>query len=276
VTMAKPGDQYEMETPSRTWTLTLPWLTAYVDASTGIVNGQAPPNSQLRITILDVCDCNTIVTATASGTYSVEMPIPPGTDYLRGTITHFTSEDTYTILNFNTAQWIVILGASHVAASAPMAGAPISVTLHSADGAFVQTIPITNTMYGGSFWVNFTRAVGPGDRLTMESIDGLVNEFTVPYLSAVFDFPRRVLEGRAPVDGELTAQIPGFHNIATRHVRVAPNGQYGLDASDLIPEIGGQGNILYIDRYGNQVYRSFIIRGYPQYLPVIRCLATVP
>jgi hypothetical protein len=243
-----------------------------------VVSGEAPAGTNLEINLYvdGQPEMQTVLTATASGTYSATFPVPAEANYIRGYLTHFTSEDTTTLLEFSTTFWSVFLGSSQVAGRVSMSGPPVDITLRSADGTFQQTVTFTATMYGGNFAVDFERAVHPGDQLTMETVDGLVNTLTVPDLSAAFDYTRRVLEGRAPLDGELIAHIPIYSGSAHRRIRVASTGRYGVDASDLILMVGGQGNVRYTDRFGNKVTCPFIIRGYPSFLPLIRLLATAP
>jgi hypothetical protein len=180
-----------------------------------------------------------------------------------------------TRLNFSTPYWWVTLGSTLVGGNAPMLGMPVTLTLRSGDGAFSQVITDTDLSHNSDFLVDFARPIHPGDRLTMETA-GEVNAFTVPYLSAVFDYARRVLEGSAPSGGELSAWIPTGHTNVTRRIRLLPDGSFGVDTSDLNPLVGDWGYIYYTDRFGNTVECPFMIRGYPLYLPVLRWATAFP
>ena len=272
----KPGDLLKVETPDRFWQMIFPWLTAHVDTSTGVISGEAPPDSRLAV-YLDFTEnpsSSQIVTATASGMYSASFPILDVLNMHTGYVQHFTTEDMRTILHFGRPHWYVTLGSRQVDGYAPMTGIAFTVTLQSSDGIFNQSIYTTTLGYTNYFQVQFQRAIQPGDRLSLQTVDGQVSEFTVPYLSAVHDFARRVLEGRAPADGELIAYIPISHDRVSRHIRLGPGGRYGVDTSDLNTIVGMSGEVFFIDRFGNTVTRPFTIRGYPCYLPLIRLLAS--
>ena len=178
-----------------------------------------------------------------------------------GYLTHFTTEDMRTILRFSPPSWDVTLESRRVSGYAPMDGVPFTVTLRSGDGSFSQSI-YTNTLggfyYSDYFYVVFQREVYPGDHLSLETIDGVVSEFTVPYLSAAHDYSRRVLEGWAPAGGELIAYIPEGFDSVSRHIRLAPDGHFGVDTSDLNTWVGWQGRVIFTDRLGNTVTRLFI------------------
>jgi hypothetical protein len=271
-----PGDHVKMETPGRLWEMILPLLTANVDTVSGVVSGQAPPASRLQVNLYanNEPPINTIITATASGTYSITFPVSPGPTNVSGRITHFTAFDMRTYLNFGTPHWYVLIGSGQVGIGVAVTNVPITVTLHSYDGLFTQTI--VDKLHSSRFYGEFDRRIQPGDRLEMEIAGGMTGEFTVPYLSAVFDFARRVLEGYAPPGGELQAGIPNGEGIAYRNVRLLSDGRYGVDASDLNPTVGGTGYIQYHDRFGNTVDLPFPIRGYPLFLPVLRWSAAFP
>lgn len=271
-----PEDRVEVETPTRVWEMILPFLTARVDASTGVVSGQAPPGSRLLVQLYagDAFDYSTIITATAGGTYSVAFPVPGEPMPMGGSVTHFSAFDMRTSLHFSTPSWRVTLGAREVTGFAGVYGGPITVTLQSTNGRFTQAI--TQTVSQDQFWVVFQRPVYPGDRLTVETPGGLASDFTVPYVSAVYDFVRHVLEGRAPAGIELYASIPNGNSYAFRHVRLLPDGSYGVDASDLNPLVGQQGYVDFTDELGNMVICPFTVRGYPWYLPLISLLASFP
>jgi hypothetical protein len=85
----------------------------------------------------------------------------------------------------------------------------------------------------------------------------------------VHDFARRVLEGQAPTDGEVSVFIPLSYGGVTRHVRPSADGHYGVDTSDLLPQVGAMGSIQYKDPHGNYVSRVYTIIGYPVYMPWI-------
>ena len=70
--------------------------------------------------------------------------------------------------------------------------------------------------------------------------------------------------------------IPIVNGAVTRHIRLMADGRFGVDTSDLEPIVGAMGYLYYTDREGNSVTCPFTIRGYPQYLPLIRLLATAP
>jgi hypothetical protein len=264
-----PGERVEVETPTHFWEMILPLLTAQMDADAGLLSGQAPPASRLAINLYNRWgdSINTVITATTSGTYSVTFPVTPDRKFTYGNMTHFTAFDMRTDLSFNTPIWYVTLGSVNVSGYAPTYGLPITYTLESGDGTFSQVL--VQTFSTSDFWLTFDRPIQPGDRLRMETEDGQVSEFTVPYLSAVHDFVRRVLEGQVPTDGKASVFIPSLYGGCTRHIRPSPDGHYGVDTSDLEPFVGAEGTLQYTDSFGNIVIRSYHILGYPAYLPLI-------
>jgi len=269
----KPGEIVTVETPGRFWQLIQPALTARLDALAGTLSGEAPPSSRLAIDmdIGEDLDYRTIVTATGSGTYSINFPLPAEQVNISGEITHFTTFDMRTSLRFTTPTWFVEIGFPTVSGYVPELGVPITFTLHASDGAISQEI--TGPVSDFGFWITFDRPIHPGDRLTMQTSSGQVSEFIVPNLIAVHDFVRRVLEGQAPGGGTLTAAIPTDHAFAYRNIRLLPDGRYGVDTSDLDTIVGMQGSVTFTDRLGNTVTQHFMIRGFPGYLPLIRLLA---
>jgi hypothetical protein len=270
-----PGERVEVETPTNFWEMIIPLLTARMDADAGLLSGQAPPASRLAIKLYDPGggSLNTVITATTSGTYSVTFPVTPDRRFTSGIMTHFTAFDMRTDLSFNTPRWYITIGSVNVSGYAPIHGTPITFTLESGDGTFSQVL--VQTLSTADFWLTFDRTIQPGDRLRMETEDGQVSEFTVPYLSAVHDYARQVLEGQVPTDGEVSVYIPSLYGGYTRHIRPSPDGHYGLDTSDLVPLVGAAGFIQYKDPYGTIVTRPYTILGYPAYLPLIG-LPTAP
>jgi hypothetical protein len=47
-------------------------------------------------------------------------------------------------------------------------------------------------------------------------------------------------------------------------------GYFGVDTSDLHPQLGNYGTATITDIDGNLTHRSFRITGYPVYLPIMR------
>lgn len=271
-----PGDQVQMETPGRFWEMLIPFLTTHVNAPAGIISGQAPPTSRLAINLSFnnyLPPIRTIITATASGTYSFTFPVSPEPVYISGNVIHFTAFDMRTYLNFNTPLWRVTLGSGSVSGYAPLYKVPVTVTLQSLDGSFSQAL--TQTLDQNYFEVDFQHLIQPGDWLALYTPAGLATEFVAPSLTAVHDFARCVLEGRAPPGGQLIAYIPESVGVATRNVRLMPDGRFGVDISDLHPSIGAQGFIQFTDRLGNTTIYRFTI-GYLVYFPAVQLEPAIP
>jgi hypothetical protein len=285
--VVQPGDMVTVTTPGQVLRLTLPFLSASVDRNTATVQGQAPPNARLQVSLASDewnTEAETVaeggggwyiygqqfVTATASGLYTATFPDLAPLPNVHGTLVHFNQDGHQTRLEFSTAFWQVILGSYCVNGDTGTGGVPYTVTLASMSGAIkgIYTSPATD--YSGSFSACFQNTIEAGDRLTLTQPGGLMT-FSVPELTAKHDYARQVLEGQAPPNSTIEADVPfssGY--ITVRHTQADASGHYGLDTSDLPVQLLQPGYVLMMDKAGNTILRGFIIQGYPAYLPLVR------
>jgi hypothetical protein len=270
--MLAPGDTIVVNAPTEVIRMTLPFLSARVDRGSASVSGQAPPYASLEVE-LDTYyrRVSQVVTATAAGVYLADFPSLAPLQTAQGKLTHFNAEGNRTTLDFATPHWEVTLDSHCLNGVAATAGAPYTLTLQSADGTFSQVITGTSASGTGSFYTCFRRAAQPGDQLTLEEVSGS-NTFTVPYLTAAYDYGRRVVEGQAPPGTLILAKIPVYmywNGFVYRHVRTDASGHYGVDTSDLDPLLDYWGEVSITDEAGNVVTRPFAIQSYRCYLPVM-------
>jgi hypothetical protein len=268
-----PGDTVVGTTPQRVLSLTLPFLSAHIDRAAAMVSGLAPPNARLQVDInanYATAFASQVVTATASGVYTVSFPNMAPLRSAYGTLTYF-AQDGQVRLDFGTPHWQTTLGNPCVSGEGQVGGVPITVTLQAGDGTPRGTVTTTADYGSIKFSLCFTMPIQPDDRLALVYPGGLMT-FTVPNLTAEHDYGRQVLEGQAVPSSAIAATIPngGYYQYSvTRHTQADATGHYGLDTSDLSLPPNRSGYVVMADEAGNTVQRNFTIQGYRTFLPVV-------
>ncbi len=275
----QPGDQFTLiyENPltpgSETLVYTLPELTAHLNKNTATVSGNAPANSSLNVEMTADGDFYPTkhLTSTMAGTYSIGFPEASPISFAYGIVTHFNPEGFKTQVPFATTHWDLTLGQSCIQGTADSPGAYISIHLQSADNTLSETVTAYANSYNGGFEVCFsTQTVQPGAQFTLETLNSTTS-YTVPEISATYDPQRKVIEGIAIPNTEITLfiQTGGIYPLVSRQTIAQPDGSFGLDVSDLSPYLNSWASISLTDTAGNQLSLDFQIRGYTLFLPVI-------
>lgn len=265
----KPSDTITLIAPNLSIRLPLPFLSAWVDRAAATVSGEAPANARLRVdlTTWQYTYRSREVTATAAGTYTVSFPDLAPLAGIQGTLTYFNPEGNQVYLSFANRQWHVTLGQPCVWGYADMVGVPFTVTLQAENAPPESTFSGTSDE-GGYFDGCFSRAVQPGDRLTLVQ-PGATMSFTVPVLSARHQYAQQVLEGEAPSGTFLELVFHTSSGSVVRHTQADPFGHYALDTAELDLRPGQTGYVAMTDEEGNIIQTEFTIVGYPVYLPLI-------
>jgi hypothetical protein len=261
----KPGDVISVATAQHALRLDVPALTAHIERASATVFGQAPPFAQLRVGAYYYDSLAQNVTATASGAYSVTFPslAPLNTTY--GRLIYFDAAGNQVGLSFATVHWEVIVNNRCLYGIVDMAGAPLTLVLHSGSGAVKSTAVFTPTYT--SYTACFTAIVQSGDRIALHSA-AATEVFTVPLLTARHDYGLKIVEGIAAPNQELFTQFQHTWN-ASRRTFSDNSGRYGVDTSDLHPPLLSRGRVYLLDTAGNSTSIYFTVLGYPIFLPVV-------
>jgi hypothetical protein len=252
---------------SEVMTVTLPRLTALIDAQTHVVSGKAPPGARLMVSPHD-CFYPTEyrpITATISGTYSVDL----GDGAANGEVVYLHPDGHRVRLGFFVPHVQVALGTPYVYGVGPGPGT-LTVTLRGADGKLKGSGADKHRWDPDRFYVELTDAqqqpvmVAGGDVLFVEAA-GSVMSMTVPVLTASFDQRTGILTGVAPSGAWLRVHVAYNY----RQIQASPEGTYAMDWSDLSPSSGTQGSVWITDERGNETNLDFIVPYYGVYLPLI-------
>jgi hypothetical protein len=264
----EPGDTVVLTAPQIVRRLTMPRLIAQVKRDTATIEGQAPPNSQLLVD-LQSHGVSQLITATASGTYSVSFPLlAPATD-LDGQLTYFDADGDQAQLDFSSAHWEITLDQACMYGFTDMSNTPITLTLRNSLGTFKSAFSLIpeDTLYSGCF----TTTVQAEDRLVLTTL-GTTQTFTVPLVTARHDYGRQVVTGLAPANHTVQAAFTDYvypYYYVSRRTWVDASGRYGVDTSDLALRLQQTGSVVSIDDWGNTTTRNFTITGYQSFLPVM-------
>jgi hypothetical protein len=257
----KVGDSVSVTAAQQALHLSVPALTAHIERASGTVSGQAPPLARLRVESYD-SSVSQYVTATASGTYSAPFP-----SSIYSQLTYFDAAGNQVVLPFATVHWEVEIDNPCIKGIVDMAGAPMTLTLWTNSGSLKSTLFFTTTY--SSYSACFTTAVQSSDRLSLQSV-AATEVFTVPQLTAQYNYVLSALEGAAPPQHELFAQLPLVGGgISTRRVFANGGGRYGVDTSDLNLLLLSRGRVYLYDEAGNSTAINFTVTGYPAFLPVV-------
>lgn len=262
----KPGDTIAVTTAQRTLHLNIPYIATHVDRVSATVFGQAPPFARLRIEPYSYANVAQETTATASGAYSVSFPslAPLNTTY--GRITYFDAAGNQAVSPFATIHWEIVVNDKCFLGVVDAVGLPVTLTLRAANDALKSTYHFTPTY--GYYGACFTQRIQSGDRIALQSA-AATEVFTVPLLTARHNYARQAIEGSAPPNYALFAEL-WWNGIIRRRTFSDANGRYGVDTSDLQPPLLAQGRMSLSDEAGNTTKVYFIILGYPIYLPSLR------
>jgi hypothetical protein len=252
---------------SEMMTVTLPRLTALIDAQTNVVSGEAPPGSRLMISPHDYSYLTEYrpITVTVTGTYSVDL----GDGAANGEVIYLHPDGHRVTLDFFVPHIEVTLGTPYVYGVGPGPGV-LTVTLRGADGELKGSGADKYRWDPDTFYVKLADAqqqpvmVSGGDVLFVEAA-GSVMSVTVPVLTASFDQRTGILTGVAPAGAWLRIHVDYNY----RQVQASPDGTYAMDWSDLSPSSGTQGNVRITDDRGNRINLDFTVPYYGVYLPLI-------
>jgi hypothetical protein len=262
----KPGDSITVTTAQRTLYLSIPYLTAHVDRATATVFGQAPPLARLRIEPYGYYNISQNVTATVNGTYSASFPSLAPLNTTFGKLTYFDAEGNQAISSFATVHWEVVVNDKCFTGIVDAAGLPVTLTLRAASGVLKSTLLLTPTY--SYYSACFMLLIQSGDRVALQSASA-TEVFTVPTLTARHNYALQAVEGAAPPNRNLSADL-WWSAGSSRHTYSDSNGHFGLDTSDIRPPLLATGRVLLHDEAGNTTSVNFTVLGYPAYLPIVR------
>lgn len=271
------GDVYSLTLPSGTLTLSVPTLTALLDARTASVSGQAPAGARLQVQLscrkfdyLPWAPPPIVTTGDANGTYQVAFPTLAGCELLDGAVSYLAPSGATARLDFTAPYWEVTLGSQKVQAVAPSPGGKVQVAWYAASGEVYSDVLTASTAYG-QMYLYLPESVQSGDRLVMTDTRGVVVSYTVPQMSAEHDYARQVLVGTAPPNSSVEVVFGrgyGFYDVR-RQTRVDAGGYFGVDTSDLHLLLGYNGYVTVYDRHGNRTHLYFPITGYRLWMPLV-------
>jgi len=274
------GDRLRLYSPGEILSMTVPLLTARPDWATGTVSGEAPPNSRL---LFSSGGHSAVVTATASGTYAVDL-----TDFLSGehpkgklpiTMSYADEQGNEVQISFAFPSLKITLDDSWLSGFFPTPGQRITATVTDPSGTLKARSSTTSSAYNSSFSLFLFDPQGEarvpleaGDRITITDGTQVVT-FTVPLLTAGVDLPERQLNGVGPAHTWLRVVLGGRYPSAettTRQVYTDDTGRFALDFHGTSGWRGGEpGEVRYSDVFGNSIGRGFKVPYYRRYFPLV-------
>ncbi len=271
------GDVLTLELPSRPLSLSLPLLTALLDARRAAVSGRTTPGAALRIDLAEETPYGGRISrrketaADADGWYRVSFPEAVYRDSLSGVVRVQATDAGTVSLAFRPPRWEFNQDTFwlHGIAATPGGEARFS-WLGAAGEVYTATVHPSNL--NGGFSVLLPRTVQAGDRLVVTDALGTVISYTVPAVTAEHDYRLQALVGEAPPGAVVEAVFfasgrgAGF---VYRRATADASGRYGMDTSDLRLRVGGVVSITVTDRGGNTFHRTIRITGYRVWLPLI-------
>lgn len=279
--------------------LTLPSLTAYADLASSTVQGQAPPNSRLRVGFSRTggrsagggepypsqYEYTLWVTSTVSGAYTADFSnltiFRPGD---RGAVFYLDPEGYEVFLEFIVPIVRVQSGSNHVAGVLPAESKRVAVTLRDAWGR-VKATDTTRSLYRGSFEVRLLQQnwqpaiIEAGDIVEVvvadasipflhntvtEAASDLLITVIVPTLTVQADLVADVLSGQAPPNAPLEVTWrggDGWDGLGrTWVITSTESGTYALDLSGEVDvERGDRIEVAWTDENSNQIWRAYHI-----------------
>jgi hypothetical protein len=270
-----PGDVFTLTVPPETRTLTVPVLSAHLNPRTAAVTGEAPAGENVTVYLYGRYTRLVQTVPAPDGTYTANFPQFAYLPELRGYVEYRTPQGDTVQLDFAAPHWEVTIGQRSVMCYSSRPGEAVDFAWYSVGGE-VLTGTRTTSVRDGSFALYLKENIAPGDRLVITDTLG-TRIFTVPRVTAVHDYTSQTLTGtalpRARVDvdfrtlGGLYANGGGISVI--RRVYADPQGNYGMDTSDLPLLPGALGSIKTWDTDGNRIQVDFVVNGYQTWLPLI-------
>jgi hypothetical protein len=268
------GSRFVLTSSLGVRSLVVPLMTAYVDENTGVLHGKAPPDTRLLIDVS--ADTNQdpsgilhrhVITTSASGTYSLSLPISGEVNSAAGNILYIDPQGNQLSLYFSTPRWQIELGSALVSGTGLWPGVPLTVTYLSADGQNTQIAYARTSSYNGSYHIPLGQRLYPGDHLTFAYPEKIYS-ITLPEFTANYDYAQGALTGQAPPFASLAMRLMGSSGFR-RSLRAGADGLYGLDISDLVLPIGQRGWVETIDPQGNLLRVPFRAAGLRYLLPAV-------
>jgi hypothetical protein len=275
-----PGDRLTLYSPGEVLSMTVPVLTARPNWVTGIVSGEAPPNARL---LFSWGGHSSVVTATAGGTYAVDMTSLVSGEHTKGklpiTMTYVDDQGNAVYISFAFPSLKITLGDSLLSGFFPAPGHHITATVYGPTGTLKARSSSTSSAYNSSFSLYLFDPQGEervpleaGDRITITDGADVVT-FTVPLLTASVDLPERQLNGIGPPHTWLRVVLGGRYPSAettTRQVYTGDTGRFALDFHGTSGWRGGEpGEVRYSDVLGNSIGRGFEVPYYRRYFPLV-------
>jgi hypothetical protein len=278
--MIEPDFRLIATTTEQVLSMRMPFLTARIEPTQAIVSGIAPPESNLWLRLSKPLDPyagpniigSQYITASASGTYSVNFGALAPISKAIGQLIHFDDDWNRTKMSFGTPQITLSIGESLFRGIANTWGSPVTITLLSPTTTISQVVHLT-TYYGSGAYIGvFDPPVQSNDQITIENV-GYSNTLVVPLLTAHHDYGRNVLVGLAPPGSRIVAYLPSpfypYQYSIERHTLADSTGHYGLDTSGMNFLLGATGYVQLTDSEGNIFQRKFQITGYTLYFPCV-------
>jgi hypothetical protein len=267
----RPGDQVEIASAGRTIRVALPALTARLDARSATVTGQAPPGSQLEITLAPygIRSQAQAVAVGSRGAYTAAFPdLAPFAGGL-GSLVCLAPDGQQAVLDFGAPGWQVTLGDPCVNGRAGLGGVAVTLTHRSAAGT-LRSRATGLARADGGFALCLVDGVATGDRLELDQA-AWAAAFVVPALTARHDAERGTVAGQAPPGSRV--RLSGGADCAagceSRQARADAAGRYVIDVSDARLWVGQLLRVSAWDEPGNQAGLAFTASGRPRYVPMV-------
>ncbi len=272
-TIVKPGDRVVVQAGSYQRDWLLPALTAEVNFTDSLVEGQAPPNQDLTITPFNG---SLSVTARSDDAGHYQAYVPSSLTQFGFVVTLHTALGDRLTLGGGSLRWKVMIGSPCLSIQTPLPAMQGNLTLSDAQGRVRATQSLTG--FGGyllqacfSSDGETSAEVRAGDRLRLTTDSGDF-VYTVPSVTAVHDPYRGVIVGTTPTAGFITLSMGGSWGsspLSGRTVSVSATGRYGVDIADVTWMPGQLGFLYFTDASGNSVQQYFTLTGFRQWLTII-------
>jgi hypothetical protein len=286
----EPGETLVITAAGQTISLTLPTLSAQVDLAGGRVHGQTAPNEPVTIARFSGPMPESggndgppaslaTVTATASGAYSLTLPLQQR-DYGEATVTSPEGNEAY-------ARFAVPYLSAHQEAAFGFGYAiegqiddqakPLTITVEGASG-YLKGLRSTRVGTTGYFIDSYyfyygsdapNIALETGDTLTLTTARGVQLAYTIPLLTAHADVASQTISGQAPPGAAVTIVVSSFDAALNEDTNPRPDnytfvvtatvqGTYSLDFAALGHfGVMATGSVAYPSPAGHIVIRNF-------------------
>ncbi len=263
------GQRVTARVSGETMSLTLPHLTARVDADADMVLGEAPPGARLLVysdSQSEYLSRPLMVTATPSGTFAADFSgIVDLYRWTRGRVIYVSADDHRVEFHYTHPTFQVTLNNSWIRVS--MAGYAVRITLLDALGQVKGSIQAI--VYNG-LYAQFRDAQGmPVNVLGGDTIqadwEGGSASFVVTPLVADFDGRTGLMQGAAPPHAWLLVYV----GLQMRLIRADAEGRFVMDWGDVARTMTTPTVIVYQDEAGHTVRLSLTPQWYQMYLPAV-------